>query len=67
MTQKNEKLKGFKYNHPEEEGRIILSFILKTKNGDYAEIEESSLPYSRITQERESIEITDDEYYYSIS
>ena len=66
MIHENNKPEVSKCYKPEE-GSILLSFISKTRSGEYAIIEESSLPYSRITQERESIEIFDDEYYYSIS
>jgi hypothetical protein len=51
----------------EEQGKLLQSFILMTKEGKYAPIDESSTPYARIAEERETIEITEEEYYYSIS
>jgi hypothetical protein len=51
----------------EERGKILLSFVLKTKEGFYAPIDEAYIPYSRIEDEREPILTLEDEYYYSIS
>lgn len=48
----------------EEQGKLLLSFVLKTKEGKYAPIEESSLPYARLNEERETAEILEEEYYY---
>lgn len=44
---------------------VLLKFLKKTKSGRYAEIEKSSLKYSRV---RESVEIDPepDSYYYSL-
>lgn len=46
---------------------ILLSFLKRTKDGEYAEIEKSSIPYSRIQTESSFVEIIeeDEEYYYS--
>ncbi|MFC1972382.1 hypothetical protein ACFLVE_03145 [Chloroflexota bacterium] len=52
---------------PGEQGALLLSFVLKTKEGKYAPIEESSLPYSRLAEERETLEVVEEEYYYGIS
>ena len=49
------------------EEKALLTFLRKTKEGKYAPIDKSSLPYSRITEETESIESSEEEYYYSIS
>lgn len=46
---------------------IILNFLKKTKNGEYAKIEKSSLEYIRIDEQPESINSSEEEYYYSIS
>ncbi|MBA7550565.1 hypothetical protein ES705_43084 [subsurface metagenome] len=53
----------------EEKGKekVLLSFLERTKEGTYAQIEESSLPYSRITEESPAIELTEEFYYYSIT
>lgn len=41
----------------------IITFLEKTKEGEYAEIEKSSLPYARMKEETIIIE----EYYYGMS
>ena len=46
---------------------VLLSFLERTKDGTYAPIEESSLPYSRITEESQAIELTEEYYYYSVT
>lgn len=46
-----------------EEEKVLISFLKTTKEGKYAKVEETSLPYSRIKEETVIIE---DEYYYSI-
>lgn len=43
----------------------LLKFLKHTKEGKYAEIEESSLPYSRLPELREE-NFYDEEYYYSM-
>lgn len=45
-----------------EEEEILISFLKATKEGKYAKVEETSLPYSRIEEETVIVE---DEYYYS--
>ena len=49
------------------EEKALLTFLRRTKEGKYAPIDKSSLHYSRITEESESIESSEEEYYYSIS
>ena len=46
---------------------VLLSFLERTKEGIYAPIEESSLPYSRIIEESQAIELTEEYYYYSVT
>lgn len=46
-----------------EEEKVLISFLKATKEGKYAKVEKSSLPYSRINEETVIVE---DEYYYSI-
>lgn len=43
----------------------LLTFLEKTREGKYAEVEKSSLPYSRIEEQREEA-YYEDEYYYSV-
>ena len=50
-----------------DEEQVLLSFLRRTKEGKYAPIEKSSLPYSRIVEERETIESLEEEFYYSVS
>lgn len=45
----------------------LLTFLKRTKEGKYAPVEKSSLPYARLSEEREEIEIYEQEYYYNIS
>ncbi len=49
------------------EEKALLTFLRRTKEGKYAPIDKSSLPHLRITEESESIESSEEEYYYSIS
>lgn len=46
---------------------ITLTFLAKTKEGAYAPIDEASMPYVRLGEVTETIEIYDQEYYYSTS
>lgn len=48
----------------EKEEKTLLTFLKRTREGKYAKIDESSLPYVRIKEQRE--EIYEDEYYYSV-
>ena len=50
-----------------KEGEILIAFLERTREGEYAPIEERSLPYARIKAETESVEIYEEEYYYGIS
>ncbi len=46
---------------------VLLSFLERTKEGTYAPIEKSSLPYSRMIEESQTIELTEEYYYYSVT
>jgi hypothetical protein len=46
-----------------KEKDVLISFLKATKNGKYAEIEKTSLKYSRVKEETVMLE---EEYYYSI-
>ena len=50
-----------------DEEQVLLSFLRRTKEGKYALIDESSLPYSRIIEESETVESSEEEFYYSVS
>jgi len=46
----------------------LLKFLKLTKTGKYAPIEESSLPYARVKEEREEdVDIYQEDYYYALS
>lgn len=49
----------------QKEEKALLTFLKQTREGKYAKIEESSLPYSRLNEQREEV-YYEDEYYYSI-
>ncbi len=48
-----------------KEEKALLTFLKRTKDGKYAKIDESSLSYSRLKEQREEI-YCEDEYYYSV-
>lgn len=50
-----------------KERETLIAFLKRTREGVYAPIEESSLPYTRIKEETESIEVYEEEYYYGVS
>ncbi|MCS4541032.1 MAG: hypothetical protein HY929_01720 [Euryarchaeota archaeon] len=47
-----------------EEEKVLLTFLKQTREGKYAKIDESSLPYSRLKEHREGPYY--EEYYYSV-
>jgi hypothetical protein len=49
----------------EKEKEVLLTFLKQTKKGKYAKIDESSLPYSRLKEQREE-SYSEDDYYYSV-
>lgn len=46
------------------EEKVLLNFLKKTREGEYAKIEDSSLRYLRIKEHREPY--CEEEYYYSV-
>ena len=48
----------------EDEVKVLVTFLGKTREGEYAPIEKSSLPYARM--EEETI-IVEENYYYGMS
>ena len=44
---------------------VLFAFLKQTRKGKYAKINEGSLPYSRLKEQREE-DYSEDEYYYSI-
>ena len=51
----------------QDEFDVLLKFLEYTRDGLYSPIEESSLLYARIKEERDFVEIYEEDYYYSIS
>ncbi len=49
------------------DSKIILKFLERTKDGKFAVIETSSIPYSRIKEIRSDIEVCDEQYQYSMT
>jgi hypothetical protein len=47
------------------EGKALLTFLERTKEGKYAKIDENSLIYTRIKIQREET-YADEEYLYSV-
>ena len=50
-----------------QELMVLLTFVERTKEGHYSPIDKDSMSYGRIQAESESIEMYDEDYYYSIS
>jgi hypothetical protein len=49
----------------EEAEKALLTFLKRTKDGEYAKIDERQLAYPRVKEQREPY-YNDDEYYYGI-
>ncbi|MBI4826642.1 MAG: hypothetical protein HY807_09530 [Nitrospirae bacterium] len=49
----------------EKEENALITFLKRTKDGEYAKIETSSLTYPRVKEQREP-NYNDEEYYYGI-
>ncbi len=45
----------------------LLKFLQKTKEGKYAKIEQSSLPFVRLREQGELVEVSEESFYYSVS
>lgn len=45
--------------------QILLTFLKQTKEGKYAKIDQTSLSYSRLKEQREEPHYDEEEYYYS--
>ena len=50
----------------QEEYNTFIEFLKRTKDGKYALIEKTSMPYIRINVETEVVESYEEEYYYSL-
>jgi hypothetical protein len=48
-----------------KEEKTLITFLKRTREGKYAQIDKSSLPYSRAKEHREP-NYTDEEFFYSL-
>jgi hypothetical protein len=55
-----------KISQQKKEEKALLTFLKRTKDGKYAKIDESSLPYIRFKELREDPYYYEDEYYYGV-
>lgn len=62
LEKSNERESG---TRSEQEEKVLLTFLKRTKNGEYAKIDKSSLAYPRVKEQRE-LTYDDEEYYYSL-
>ncbi|MBI5808644.1 MAG: hypothetical protein HZA74_09595 [Ignavibacteriales bacterium] len=53
-------------NERQQQEKALLTFLTQVKKGEYAKVEESSLRYSRLKEQREESSYEED-YYYSIT
>lgn len=49
-----------------QQEQVVIEFIKRAKNGDFAKIEENSLRYVRLNEKDESKNTTEQQYYYSM-
>jgi len=49
----------------QEKKEALLTFLKLTRNGKFAKIEESSLAYARLKDQREEY-LMEEEYFYSV-
>jgi len=61
--EKNMELKKKEIRQKEE--KVLLTFLKQTREGKYAKVDESSLSYTRLKEQREE-PYYEDEYYYSV-
>ena len=45
----------------------LINFLKKTRNGNYAQIEVTSLDYTRLDEQPDYMDTNEEEYYYSIT
>lgn len=49
----------------EKEGKALITFLKRTKEGKYAKVDKSSLLYPRVKEQREP-SYSEEEYFYSL-
>jgi len=45
----------------------LITFLEQTKSGKYVPIDEALLSHLRVTEQDETVELSQDDYYYSVS
>ena len=45
----------------------LLQFLIRTKNGKYAPIDDSSFPYARLREETEEINACEEVLFYTLA
>lgn len=50
----------------QDEEKAIITFLKRTKDGEYAKIDKTSLSYARMKEQREADYSDEEEYYYSV-
>ena len=48
-----------------DQEKALLTFLKQTKDGKYAKVDEKSLKYTRLKEQRSDVTF-EDEYYYSV-
>lgn len=66
MDENKNKKKNEKKEKREHQEKVLLTFLKRVKDGEYAKVEERSLKYSRVKEQREEFYYDEDEYYYSV-
>ena len=57
-----------KKNDEKLDEEVLLTFLVKAKDGQYAPIEESSIEYARLSDLNDPHDFTEEEYYlYGVS
>ncbi|MCK5241436.1 hypothetical protein KAR34_03190 [bacterium] len=51
----------------EAKEKALLHFLCRTKQGKYAKIDEDSLAFARVKEEREENETLTETFYYNVS
>ena len=49
------------------EEKVLLTFLQRTSEGQYAQIERSSIPYARLEAQTEVVPQMEEDYYYNYS
>lgn len=50
----------------QKQNKMLVKFLKQTKEGKYAIIEKSSVKYTRLNQQIDSVQSSEEEYYYGL-